>query len=145
MTTAFLGEASSDPSSRSPAGIVMAGIINIELFCGGSHEKCDWTLGLLSFHSQNDYSACLILRDPSQIALNQSICFEFTYRQAVCFCNAISSFCDSKDVRRLIWVMMCRWILTAELEVFQKWVFLRCCRESKVTKMKAKHLWYCGL
>lgn len=70
MTTAFLGEAVSEPFCRSRAGILMAGIINIQFFGGGSREKCDWTLGLLSFHSKNGYSVSLILHNPSQIVLN---------------------------------------------------------------------------
>lgn len=115
MTAAFLGEAASDPSSRSQAGILMAGMINTQLFCGGSHEKCDWTHGLLlPFHSEKDYSVSLIPQDPSQIILNQSICLvlplRFTDRHGVHFrsSGAISSFCDSEDVWRLLWEMMGR-------------------------------------
>lgn len=55
MTAAFLGEIASDSSSRSQAGILMAGIINIQWLYGESREKCDWTFRLLSFHPKEDY------------------------------------------------------------------------------------------
>lgn len=80
----------------------MAGITNIQLLCGESHEKN--MIGLLSLHHKEDYLVSLSLHDPRQIVLNQNICLvtslSFTHRSSVCFCNngIISSFCDSKDV-----------------------------------------------